>query len=163
MTLFVFALNASVDVTLTDLTRDQGRPAGLPPLADWLGLDGLDTDRLELFPVADLGDLQLSSYLSSAYDADIGEAAARLNAIEGSVLLVPEHALRGTPQAGPEATLIATLPMPEPDHRVRLDPAPIPQPEPKALDPTQSPSAHLPRWIIPVALSLAVLIVWWLA
>ena len=71
MTLYVFALNTPVSVTLTELTRARGETAGLPPLGDWLGLTALDTDRVELFPVADLGDMPLSGYLSTAYDAEI--------------------------------------------------------------------------------------------
>ena len=161
MTLYVFALNTPVSVTLTELTRAQGLTSGLPPLGDWLGLTALDTDRIELFPVADLGELSLSDYLGTAHDAEVGAHGARLDALEGSVLLVPEAAMTGTPAPGAEATLIAALPVAQADHRAMLDPAPIPPPAPSPKTPQTAPSRPL-GWVIALALALAVLIIWWL-
>ena len=161
MTLYVFALNTPVSMTLTELTRARGETAGLPPLGDWLGLDALDTDRIELFPVTDLGDLTLSDYLSSAHDADIAGHAARLDALEGSVLLLPEAAMTGTPAPGAEATLIAALPVAQADHRAVLDPATIPPPAPPREIPQTAPSRPL-GWVIALALALAILVIWWL-
>lgn len=163
MTLYVFALNTRVSVTLTDLTRAQGLSAGLPPLADWLGLEHLDTDRVELFAVKDLGDLSLSQYLAQAYDANVADQGARIDALEGSVLLVPARAMTGMPNPGPEATLIAVLDTAEPDHRARLNPASVPdQKAPEPVATPQPPPARPKGWIIALALGLAVLLVWWL-
>lgn len=160
MTLYVFALNTPVSVTLTDLSRARGEAVGLPPLAAWLGLEALDTDRVEMFPIDDLGELPLSSYLATAHDADPTGQSARLDALEGSVLLVPERAVTGTPAPGPEATLVATLPTAAADHQARLAPAAIPDTEqkPEPADPAM-PARPL-GWIIAVALALAALILW---
>lgn len=162
MTLFVFALNTPVTVTLTDLSRAQGLATDLPPLAAWLGLEGLDTDRIELFPINDLGELTLSQYLTMAHTAEIGSHTARLDALDGSVLLVPDRAVTGTPTPGPEATLIATLPTAKADHSADLEKAVIP------LKPTSEPEAK-PKppmgampWIAGAGLILAALILWWL-
>jgi len=162
VTLFVFALNTDVGVTVTDLTRARGEISGLPPLAEWLGVEALDTDRIELFPVADLGGLPLSGYLVNAHDAEPSGQAARLDALAGSVLIVPQAAMTGMPSPGAHATLIATLPMARADHRATLDPAPIPKPSTNTKDtPAASPAQPL-RWVVAGAFLLAALFVWWL-
>ena len=162
MTIYVFALNTPVSVTLTDLTRARGETAGLPPLGDWLGLADLDCDRIELFPVSDLGDLPLSNYLLSAYDADPADQGPRLDALDGSVLIVPARAMTGAPKPGAEATLIATLETARADHRAELDPAPIPPPAAVAeIQRDDTPKKPL-GWVVAAALVLAAIAIWWL-
>ncbi|MEM9317836.1 MAG: hypothetical protein AAGA70_02380 [Pseudomonadota bacterium] len=168
MTLYVFALNTAVEVTHTALTRAQGQSAGLPPLGDWLGLEGLDTDRIELFAVADLADMALSSYLHSAYDVieePLSYARNRLDALSGAVLLVPDVAMSGKAKPGPEATLIARLPLAQPDRRLLLVPSAPPEaPDPQPTDPQPQPAVaeqgRAGGWIVAIASAVAVLLIW---
>ncbi|MEO1307625.1 MAG: hypothetical protein AAFV38_06760 [Pseudomonadota bacterium] len=126
-----------MDVTHTELTRRKGEAPDLPPLERWLGT-GVDTDRVELFPVADLQPMSLGDYLVSAHDV-VPEAVLQdepLHAIEGHVLLVPEDALYGTPSPGPELQLVAVFGLIEPDNAVRpLPPADV---APQSITPPQS-------------------------
>lgn len=160
MSLSVFALNTSVAVTLTDLTRAEGSLPQLPPLADWLGLDALDTDRIELFPIQDLGELSLSQYLEMAHVSEAGEAAARLNALSGQVLLVPETAMSGTPNPGAELTLIARLDTAQPDHAADLPKADIPPIAPAPATASPMPPARPLGWIAGFGLIAAALLIW---
>jgi hypothetical protein len=158
--LHVYAVNGRSDLRHTNLTRVQGDAPDLPPLADWLGVEGLDTDRIEIFPVADLGETRLSDYVTMAFDPAEpieGETRARIDALDASVLLVPDAALHGTPAPGPEMTHIATLALAQPDHRADLPraetpPAPPPRPEP-------APAPAKPRRNIPQAAKFAIFIV----
>jgi hypothetical protein len=136
--LHVFAVNGASDLRRTHLTRVEGAAPDLPPLSEWLGVGRVDTDRIEIFPVSDLGDTRLADYVAMAFepaepiDAD---TRARLNALQGSVLIVPDAALDGPPEPGGAVTPIATLPLAQPDHRADLPRAearqapPPPQPE----------------------------------
>ncbi|WP_439136878.1 hypothetical protein [Roseicyclus sp.] len=119
--LFVFAVNAQTDVCHTHHSRAQGVTPTLPPLADWLGA-GVDTDEIELFTLQDIGDLRLSDYVDLAFaPEDIpSDAARRMNALEGSVLLVPGRALSGDLAPGAALTLIASLPLAQADHSAAL-------------------------------------------
>lgn len=132
--LHVFALNAPVTVSHTNLTRQTGAAPTLPPLAEWLGLDTLDTDRIELFAPSELGEMALSDYIRLAF-APEGEIPAaeqlRLNALDGAVLLVPEAAMGGAATPGPEATLVAAIPLAQADHAATL---------PKAGTGTEAPT-----------------------
>ena len=140
--LHVFALNAAPDdLRHTNLTRALGEKPDLPPLADWLGLESLNTAELELFPVKDLGDMALSDYITAAFspDPDIPtETRRKLDALDGSVLLVPDSAFAIAPTPGPEATAIAELPLARADHSADLPKSPVthaaapPPPAPKA-------------------------------
>lgn len=119
--LHIFAVNAEIDVRHTYLSRSQGKDAALPDLAGWLGLrqGGLNSDEIELFPLSDLAGMALSDYVATAFDildAPLGQTAARLNALDGHVLLIPQAAMAGQVKTGAELTLIASLPMAKPDH-----------------------------------------------
>lgn len=117
-TLHVLALTTDADLRHTHLTRAQGDGADLPDLAGWLGVDTLDTDEIEVFPVKDLGDLSLSDYVSMAFalEAIRRQDRARMDALEGTVLLVPDTAIPAPPEPGANATLVTSLPLTKPDH-----------------------------------------------
>ncbi len=119
--LHIFAVNAAVEGRHTYLSRSKEEAMKLPDLAGWMGLrqGGLNTDEIELFPVSDLAGMALSDYVSNAFDLDgqpAGQTMARMNALDGHVLLVPDAAVAGTVETKPELTLIASLPMARADH-----------------------------------------------
>lgn len=149
--LYVFAVNQSLSVRHTHLTRHQGETPELPPVADWLGVD-VNTDQIELFPVTDLSGLGLSSYLTTAFaveDSALGDDARRLDALQGPVLLVPSDAMSGVPVPGPTVTQVAVLPMAEPDHSGRMvlkSPVVAPVETPPQAVPTRP--VNVPGWII---------------
>jgi hypothetical protein len=61
------------------------------------------TDLIEVFPIEDLGDMSLTDYVVMAFDPvppPGPDDRARLDALEGSVLLVPERGHAGGAQAG---------------------------------------------------------------
>ncbi|MBY4893771.1 hypothetical protein KUL25_13455 [Rhodobacteraceae bacterium N5(2021)] len=132
--LHIFALNEPVAVSHTNLTRQQGLTPDLPPLAAWLGVDSLDTDEIELFPIKDLSDMALSDYINLAFapeDPIPSAIVTRLDALDGAVLLVPEDGLATPPNPGPQATLIASLPLARADNTASLPKAsttPMPNP-----------------------------------
>ena len=133
-TLHVFAITAPPDLRHTHLTRAKALAPDLPPLTDWLGAE-VDTDEIELFPIRDLGEMQLSDYITMAFapEAIPPEARRKIDAIKGHVLLVPERALSEEPAPGREAVLVASLPLARPDHAADLpkaDVAPLPRPAP---------------------------------
>lgn len=125
--LHVFALTIDTDLRHTHLTRAQGESVDLPDLADWLGVATLDTDEIEVFPVKDLGDLSLGDYVDLAFapEAIDRQDRARMDALEGTVLLVPDTALSAPPAPGPNAAPVATLPLSQPDHDAALPKAAI--------------------------------------
>lgn len=122
--LHIFALNEPVSVSYTHLTRQKGEVPELPPLARWLGVDTLDTDEIELFPINDLGDMALSDYIQLAFppeDPIPSAIVTRLDALEGAVLLVPGDApLVQAAQTGPQATLVAALALARADNTASL-------------------------------------------
>lgn len=131
--LYVFSLAAAGEVRHTHLTRSMGDAPDLPPLTDWLGAD-VDDAAIELFPVKDLGDMSLSEYVRLAFAPETipAQDARRLDALKGTVLLVPEHALSEEPAPGKQAKLVAALPLARADHTGDLpkaDVAPLPQKE----------------------------------
>lgn len=143
--LHIFAVNAEVDVRHTYLSRSQGKGAALPNLAGWLGLrqGGLNSDEIEIFPLSDLAGMALSDYVATAFDildAPLGQTAARLNALDGHVLLIPASAIAGEVKTGAELTLVASLPMAQADHSAEaLEPTPVeapPSPVEQPLDAT---------------------------
>lgn len=148
-TLHLFALNADLDLRHTHLTRAKGEAPVLPPLKDWLGVPRVATGEIELFPVKDLDDMALSDYVTAAFapDDDIpAETRTKLDALDGSVLLVPDTALDGAPDPKAEATLIATIPLARPDHAADLPPADV-QPLPRTA-PEPEPRKGLSRTVI---------------
>jgi len=131
--LFVFMMKLATDVRHTHLTRSTGETPELPPLTDWLGAE-VDEGAIELFPVKDLGDMSLSEYVRLAFAPDtiLAQDARRMDALKGTVLLVPERALSEEPAPGREVKLIATLPLARADHAAQLpkaDVAPPPRPQ----------------------------------
>lgn len=160
--LFVFAVNAETDLRHTHLTRAEGAIPDLPPLTDWLGAE-VDEGAVELFPVEDLGDMALSDYVTMAFapEAITAKDARRMNGLKGHVLLVPERALSEEPAPGPEAALIATLPLARADHAATLPKAevtPLPRTAPA---PRRKPARRgsLP-WVM-LGLGVILLILLW--
>ncbi|MCI5096354.1 MAG: hypothetical protein MRY77_08580 [Rhodobacteraceae bacterium] len=67
-------------------------------LAQVLGLDAIDMDQVEIFPVEDLEDLGLEGYLAEGCNVPSEQIAAdrdRLQAITGYVLLIRSRAFDG--------------------------------------------------------------------
>ena len=131
--LHIFALNEPISVSHTNLTRQKGEAPALPPLADWLGLDALDTDRIEVFALEELGDMALSDYIQLAFTPDIGippEDRRRLDALDGAVVLVPEEAMTGAPEPGPQATAITRIALAKADNTATLPKADVAPPTP---------------------------------
>ncbi|MBE0453713.1 MAG: hypothetical protein IBX58_08540 [Roseovarius sp.] len=63
-----------------------------------LGADGLARDEIELFDVADLQEMSLSSYLAEGHGigaAALSELRGQLDTLKGRVLLVPTRAFGG--------------------------------------------------------------------
>ena len=141
--LYVFALNGPSDLRYTHLTRAKAELVALPPLAEWLGTAVLDATKIELFPVKDLDDTLLSDYVMMAFapEEDLPrETRERMDALEGSVLLVASEAIEGAPVPTASLTQIAEVILAKPDHSAELPKVatdPIPRPEP---DPTPPPT-----------------------
>jgi hypothetical protein len=160
--LHVFAINGESDLRHTNLTREQGLMPDLPPLGEWLGVEALDTDRIEVFPVQDLGEMKLSQYVTMAFDPVPlidAETSARLDALEGSVLLVPDTAFEGVFHPGAEVTEVATLSLALPDHHAELPKADVsayPEPAPERFPPEKRRGPVL--WLAAVALAVIVLV-----
>lgn len=165
--LHIFALNEPVTISHTNLTRQKGEAPDLPPLADWLGVQNLDTDKIEMFPVEDLGAMALSDYIQLAFapeDAIPGDIQARLNALNGAVLLVPETALTSPTNPGPQATAIAALPLARADNTASLPKAdasrtPTAQPVPQQHE--ASPPIALYALIGMAILAAVIVLVGW--
>lgn len=91
----------------------QGDTAALA--AGLLGLSDLDPAFVELFDTADLSSLGLSGYLAEGLgvpDAQIAPQRARLDALQGPVLILLSSALQGrgaTLTPDPRLTLIASF------------------------------------------------------
>jgi hypothetical protein len=102
----VFAVNLSEQVAKSQT------PDGL------LGLQGLDPDRAELFPVRDLEGVGLTGYLTEGLglaEAEVDADKARLSALDGYVLILPATALPALPMTVPHTphlTLIGTYHVP---------------------------------------------------
>lgn len=166
--LHIFALNEPTDVSHTNLTRQKGEVPDLPPLAEWLGVDALDTDRIEVFPVDDLGGMALSDYIQLAFTPENGvpsDDQRRINRLDGAVLLVPDDAISGTPAPGPQATEIATIALAQADNTASLPkanvaPAPASTPHTEPERETVPPIALYMLLGIAAFAALAILIGW---
>lgn len=165
--LHIFALNEPVTVSHTNLTRQNGETPDLPPLAKWLGVDTLDTADIELFAIKDLSDMPLSEYVRLAFapEDDIPSAdITRLDALDAAVLLVPDSALSAPPRPGPQATLIASLPLARADNTGSLpkaDVAPTPTRPPAQPQPETSPPIALYALIGMAVLAVLIIFVGW--
>ncbi|ABD56821.1 hypothetical protein [Jannaschia sp. CCS1] len=163
----IFALNEPIDVSHTNLTRQTGETPELPPLAEWLGVDTLDTDQIELFPIKDLSDMPLSEYIRLAFAPEEQIAPAditRLDALSGAVLLVPETALSAAPRPGSQATLIASVPLAQADNSGSLpkaDVAPVPSAAPAPAEPEAPPPIALYALIGMAILAALIFFVGW--
>lgn len=159
--LHIYALPDAPEVRHTELSRAHGETAAdLPPLAEWLGLDGLDTDRVELFPVSDLGDLDLSQYVDMAFAPATPMARderKRLDALSGMVLLVPGDAMEGTPAPGTEAQEVARIALARPDHSADLPKADLSRAPAEEVDKDGYTTADRRRRARRKALTLVVL------
>lgn len=88
---------------------------GATGLAQLLGVDTLNTDYVEMFRIADLGELGLDDYLHTGYDVPrsaLEAQTARLRALEGYALIVLSLAFEpegATLPATADLTLIATF------------------------------------------------------
>jgi hypothetical protein len=158
--IYVFSVTAPAGLRHTHLTRASGEAPDLPPLTEWLGAE-VDTDEVELFPVADLGDMSLSEYVTMAFAPETipPQAARRMNAIKGHVLLVPERALAEEPAPGKEAREIAALRITPADMTGQLpkaDMTPPPRPDPAPAAPPARRGTLI--WVL-IALGLAALLV----
>ncbi|MEX3017800.1 hypothetical protein [Gymnodinialimonas hymeniacidonis] len=166
--LHIFALNEPVTVSHTNLTRQKGEAPDLPLLTEWLGLDALDTDQIEMFPVDDLGGMALSDYIQLAFTPETGIPAddqRRLDALEGAVLLVPDNAISGTFAPGPQATEIAKVPLAQPDNtatlpKAEVSPAPSVKPHSEPERETVPPIALYMLLAIAAFAVLAIFVGW---
>lgn len=164
--LHILALNMPVDTRHTHLTRQQGARPDLPPLAEWIAVADLDTDLIEMFPIEDLAGMPLSSYAEAAFELEedaMAEAAARMDALQGSVLLVPSSAVDRTPKPGAKATLIASLPMARADHAAELPAASLARKPPARATPAETGRAGSTGTVL-LGLLLAAalaLLIWW--
>ncbi len=82
-----------------DMRPEQARFLREPgALAQVLGVEDIDLDHVEIFPVSDLEDLGLAGYLTQGCGIPEDEVTAdrnRLNAIQGHVLLLRSRAFGG--------------------------------------------------------------------
>jgi hypothetical protein len=162
-TLHIFALNGESDLRHTNLTRAQGLAPDLPALEEWLGVDALVTDQIEVFPVEDLGDMTLSDYVVMAFDPvppPGAEVRGRLDALGGSVVLVPDTAMSAEPRPGAMLTAIATLPLAQADHDADLPKAELraEAPEDDAPPPEEPPKKKGMSQAVKLALFIAVFV-----
>lgn len=161
--LHVFAINSDLgEVRHTHLTRAQDTPPpDLPDLATWLGVP-VATDAIELFPVADLAPLTLTDYLRDAFDVPekiLSPHAARLSALDGHVLLIPDAALSGEPVDSAQVTAIASLPITGANQSQAAVPK-MPEPD-RTLDPARKPmsDARMSGMVAMAALAVLFLLV----
>ncbi|UOA28159.1 hypothetical protein [Pseudosulfitobacter sp. DSM 107133] len=105
----LFAINKTEDEARAILAE------GTHAIQTLLGANDLNPDFIELFRVADLGDMGLDDYLHTGYDiprAQLDPQAGRLRALEGYVLVVLSLAFRDlhvTLPDTPDLTLIGTF------------------------------------------------------
>jgi hypothetical protein len=165
--LHIYAVNERIEATHTYLSRSQGQVAELPDLSGWLGLGpgGLVTDEIELFATGDLAGMSLTDYISTAFDLEAApdvQTAARLNALDGHVLIAPEAAVSGNVTPQPQVTHIASLRVAQADHSANvLEPAPARSaPETPGADPAPRTGGRRisALWVIGVCLAVLALL-----
>ncbi|WP_424985153.1 hypothetical protein [Microbulbifer sp. S227A] len=79
-----------------DMPREQVRFLDEPgALDDVLGVSGLDTDHVEIFPVGDLDELGLRGYLAEGHAIPKDQLDASLADVTGHVLLLHSRAFGG--------------------------------------------------------------------
>ncbi len=107
---WVFRVNlpeAEANIFYTETHRDNGTTDW--PILDALGVAHLDHDYVEMFDASTLKEYSLSRYLAEAnsiVDPAIAEDAAKLDALEGMILLIFSSAIpEGTAAFSPKAPL----------------------------------------------------------
>lgn len=166
-TLHIFALNEPLTVSHTNLTRQSGETPLLPPLASWLGVDNLNTDQIEVFPLEDLGTMTLSDYIRLAFgpETDIPSGiVTKLDALSGAVLLIPGTALSTPAKPGPQATSIASIALAQPNNSATLlkaSVAPSPVNAPQLQDHEAPPPIALFALIGMAILGLIIFFIGW--
>lgn len=161
----VFAVNrTAAELPLALKSQDKAALA-----AKLLGHDIADGGA-ELFPVSDLSGIGLSGYLAEGYtvpDDQLRDARAKLDALEGYVLLVFSTAFEGRPTTltlGADLTLIGTFGEAQPDMAVR--PLESEAAQPYSGTPSATPPAPPKRRAtgslgVVGLFVLAALILWW--
>ncbi|WP_198571743.1 hypothetical protein [Pelagovum pacificum] len=111
---------------------DPERAEALTPddLAAALGIETLDMEQVELFPIGNLAGLGLSSYLVEGMGMDVDQVrpdASRLDGLRGHVLILLSNAVKGrTLEVGPPLRWIGTYSEPTviaPMEKLRADAA----------------------------------------
>lgn len=130
-------------------------------LKDMLGATSIDPTYTETFAVKDVSDMGLSQYIASAMDVPADRLApdrARIDALEGEVLIVLSRALglaAQTLRPGPELTFIGAYQMAEAPLTGAVSPIPVaPHPAPEELAPTPPSPPNAPRVPKPTLLAL---------
>ena len=162
----LFAVNRPVDAMARTL-QDNDKAA---VISDLLGF-AVPSGTAELFAVSDLTGVGLPRYLTDGYtvtEAQINADRARLDALEGYVLLLFSSAFDGaetTLRIGPDLTLIGTYGEEQPT----MAPAPLtadaaqPYTGVPNMTPTTPPRGRAGGAVILLALIVALgLILWWL-
>jgi hypothetical protein len=172
----VFAVNGDSrgsGTTQSFLSRLEQAPEDIAAeavrLREMLGAETIDPTYTETFAVKDVAEFGLSRYIATAMDVPAEVLApdrARLDALEGEVLIVLSRALGNTAQRltpGPDLTFIGAYPMAE----VPLSgpvaappPEPMPTPAPaEAQDAPEEISTGRRTFIVGAALVLATVLV----
>lgn len=99
----LFVVDTTAEPPLMSVEPDWDSDADEPPwpLRDALGADYLDADFIELFDVADLGEMGLVGYMTEGLGIardQVTEDHTRLNALRGMVLVVTTRAFGGVAQ-----------------------------------------------------------------
>ncbi|ABV94826.1 hypothetical protein Dshi_3093 [Dinoroseobacter shibae DFL 12 = DSM 16493] len=172
----VFAVNGdsrgsgTAQSFLTRLEQDpEDIAAEAVRLREMLGADQIDPTYTETFAVKDVADLGLSRYIATAMDVPMETLApdrARLDALEGEVLIVLSRALGDTAQTltpGADLTFIGAYKMAEvPLTGPVKAPPPDPMPAPTPVDEIDAPeeiSTGRRTLIVGAALLIAALLV----
>jgi hypothetical protein len=162
----LFAVNRPVDAMARTL-QDNDKAA---VISDLLGF-AVPSGTAELFAVSDLTGVGLPRYLTDGYtvtEAQINADRARLDALEGYVLLLFSSAFDGaetTLRIGPDLTLIGTYGEEQPTVATAPLTADAAQPYTGVpnMTPTTPPRGRAGGAVILLALIVAIgLILWWL-
>ncbi len=161
----LFVVNRAIDSMAHDLRTQDKQDL----ITDLLGFD-VPEGTAELFPVSDLTGVGLPRYLTDGYavtDAQIDQDRARLEALDGYVLMLFSSAFEGqatTLTIGPDLTLIGTYGETQPDMTAPHLSADAAQPYTGVpnLTPSSPPRGGAGGTIVVLAVVVVVgLIVWW--
>ena len=100
-------------VRVFDVVEEAGAPLDDLDVMAALGAEGdLQSQEIELFDVADLGEMPLSTYLTEGHgiaEADLRDMLGQLDGLAGRVLILPSRAFKGaamTLRIGPALRLV---------------------------------------------------------